>query len=82
MLLAMAWDSAALDFKLRTAPDRSSSVVTIPGERLWMPTLLTPPIFSSACSNTFASHGAATDMQSVESAAGPASKRTCKDFAS
>ena len=31
-------------------------MVTMPGDKLWMPTLLTPPIFSSACSITTRGH--------------------------
>ena len=33
----------------KVLPDMSSSVVTIPGDRLCMHTFLIPPIFSSAC---------------------------------
>ena len=53
-LFAGAWKREAC-----AAPAMRSSVVTIPGDRLWMPTLLIFRSFSSACRSTVTNEPAA-----------------------
>ena len=52
------------------------SVVTMPGDRLWMPTLLIPSIFSSACTSTPAGTSAETKGVPIRSSRVPSCRRS------